>query len=201
MHDPQIQSLTTFPSFLILLISTQPRSRWRRRLRNLHTDPSLPLSFSSVGTVFTILHASLSPYRPSPGLHCRCKICKSRRKGAELYGADRSSAASLPPGGHSIAFWRSKLEFILVLRRFRAPSFPPPSSPFGRFLVSPFASVVRWSRRPRPRPRLPFLRPMQPTMQQVWVGSPASPPCPPSPSPSPRDMQSGWIYPLKSERP
>ena len=141
MHDPQLQSLTTFPSFLILLISTQLRSRWRRRLRNLHTDPSLPLSFSSVGTVFTILHASLSPYRPSPGLHCRCKICKSRRKGAELYGADRSSAASLPPGGHSIAFWRSKLEFILVLRRFRAPSFPPPSSPFGRFLVSPFASV------------------------------------------------------------
>ena len=112
-----------------------------------------------------------------------------------------SRPPAFPPGGHSIAFWRSKLEFILVLRRFRAPSFPPPSSPFGRFLVSPFASVVRWSRRPRPRPRLPFLRPMQPTMQQVWVGSPASPPCPPSPSPSPRDMQSGWIYPLKSERP
>ena len=111
----------------------------------------------------------------------------------------RPFVGRLPPGGHSIAFWRSKLEFILVLRRFRAPSFPPPSSPFGRFLVSPFASVVRWSRRPRPRPRLPFLRPMQPTMQQVWVGSPASPPCPPSPSP--RDMQSGWIYPLKSERP
>ena len=51
---------------------------------------------------------------------------------------------------------------------------PPPSRPpASSFSLRPLFSVpVRWFRR-RPRPRLPFLRPMQPTMQQVWVGSPA----------------------------
>ena len=105
--------------------TTQLRPRRRRRLRNLHTDPSL-LSFSSVGTVFTILHASLSssllPFCLRSPLSA-AKYANPAGKGAELYGARPFLRPSVcPPNGHSIAFWRSKLEFILVLRRFRAPS-------------------------------------------------------------------------------
>ena len=124
---------------LTLHSTLQLRSR-RRRLRNLHTDPSLPhsflrslLSFSSVGTVFTILHASLPPSFP-PVSAVRCKICKSRRKGAELYGAEPSVRSSAQAGGQTAIrslFWRSKLEFILALRRFRA-LFLPPSLPAFR---------------------------------------------------------------------
>ena len=139
-----------------------------------YTPPSPPPSFPSAsGLRYPLQNMQIPPEMgPSYMEPVRSSVC--------------------PPNGHPIAFWRSKLEFILVLRRFRAPLPPfPPPSPFGRFLVSPF-------HRRRPRPRLPFLRPipMQPTMQRVWVGSPA-----PFLSSSPRDMQSGWIYPLKSERP
>ena len=152
----------SFPSSLFLL-------RWD----SFHNFTRLPFSLPSASV-------------PPPVSAAAAKYANPAGKGPSymeptVRRPPPSRPPAFPPGGHSIAFWRSKLEFILVLRRFRAPSFPPPSSPFGRFLVSLFASVVRWSRRPRPRPRLPFLRPMQPTMQQVWVGSPASPPCPPLP--------------------
>ena len=182
---------------LTLHSTLQLRSR-RRRLRNLHTDPSLPpfflrslLSFSSVGTVFTILHASLPPFLQSP--RSAAKYANPAGKGPSYMEPSRPSVPPLRRAGRrpfdrffGAANWNSFSPSAVL----EPSSSLPPSLPSGSLFSVPVRSLV---------PRLPFLRPMQPSVQQVWVGSPLS--LPPRLSLSPRDMQSGWIYPLKSERP